>query len=112
MGVWLRLSAVEDRVPLRGQGSWVCKGIHPEILAREYRSQRNTERGKIIVPVHLCMEEMGGAGIAVHSLCTHLCSMQPGRVVTLVPKEEVRTICTICEINPGPSGHGYKGPGS
>ena len=78
MGVWLRLSAVEDRVPLRGQGSWVCKGIHPEILAGEYRSQRNTERGKIIVPVHLCMEEMGGAGIAVHSLCTHFvpCSLE------------------------------------
>lgn len=46
----------------------------------------------------------GGNGRGWYSYSTFtmhsLGSMQPGRVVTLVPKEEVRTICTICEITP------------
>jgi len=47
------------------------------------------------------MQEMGGAGTTIVATFTMhpLCSMQPGRVVTLVPKEEVRTICTNCEIS-------------
>ncbi len=53
LDLWLWLSPVEDRLPIRGDGSGVREGIRPEVLAGQCCAQRHSQSSELLIATRL-----------------------------------------------------------